>query len=115
MNNNNIQEWILAIYGRNTTTDNTNIVLYKCFGSVAEAKNKLSKYINKEVETLEQKGYIVNGTLSYDEFHVIKDDCNNEIGYIAFINIYDKHGHFKIVYHLKKESEITNVEGIDIL
>lgn len=69
MNNNNIQEWILAIYGRNTTTDNTNIVLYKCFGSVADAKNKLSKYINKEVET----------------------------------------------YHLKKESEITNVEGIDIL
>ena len=113
--NNNIQEWILAIYGRNTTTDNTNIELYKCYGSENEAKTRLSKYINEEAEILRQKGFIVNGTLTYDEFNVIKDNCKNEIGYEAFINVYDEHEKYKIIYYLKRINTISSVKKIEVI
>lgn len=110
-----IEEWILAVSGRDTTTDNTNIVLYKCFGSAAEAKNKLSKYINKEAKILEQKGYIVNGTLSYDEFHVNRNNRGEEIGFGAFINVYGEHKKYKIIYYMKKMNTISSVKKIEVI
>lgn len=111
----NIEEWILAVYGRNTTTDNTNIELYKCYGSEIEAKTRLSKYINEEADTLRQKGYVVNGTLSYDEFHVNRNDRGEEIGFGAFINVYGEHKKYKIIYYMKKINMISSVKKIGVL
>lgn len=111
----NIEEWILAVYGRNTATDNTNIELYKCYGSENEAKTRLSEYINEEAEILRQKGFIVNGTLTYDEFHVIKDNCKNEIGYEAFINVYGEHEKYKIIYYIKRIKTISSVKKIEVI
>lgn len=107
----NIEEWILAVYGRNTATDNTNIELYKCYGSENEAKTRLSKYINEEAEILRQKGFIVNGTLTYDEFHVNRNDRGDEIGYGAFINVYDERNNYRIVYYMKKINTILTLNS----
>lgn len=110
-----IEEWILAVYGRNTTTDNTNIELYKYHGSENEAKTRLSKYINEEAEILRQKGYVVNGTLSYDEFHVNRNDRGEETGYEAFINVYGEHEKYKIIYYIKRINTISNVKKIEVI
>ena len=110
-----IEEWILAVYGRNTTTDNTNIELYKCYGSENEAKTILSKYINEEAEILRQKGYVVNGTLSYDEFHVNRNDRGEEMGFGAFINVYDEHKKYEIIYYMKRINTISSVKKIGVL
>lgn len=106
-----IEEWILAISGRNTTTDNVNIELSKHFGSEDEIKTRLSKFINEEANILRQKGFIVNGTLGYDEFHVNRNDRGDEIGYGAFINVYDERNNYRIVYYMKKINTILTLNS----
>lgn len=98
----NIQEWTLIANGRADVFNGTNMDSTKFYGSENEAKIKLSKYINKEAENLRQKGFVVNGTLNYDEFHVYKNSKGVEIGYEAFINVYDEHKNYRIVYCMKK-------------
>lgn len=112
----NIEEWILAVYGRDTTTDNTSIDLLKYYStSENEAKIRLSNYVNEEAEILKKKGYVVNGTLSYDEFHVNRNDRGEEIGFGAFINVYDEHKKYKIIYYMKKMNTISSVKKIRVL
>lgn len=112
----NIKEWILAVYGRDTTTDNTSIDLLKYYStSENEAKIRLSNYVNEEAEILKQKGYVVNGTLSYDEFHVNRNDRGEEIGFGAFINVYGEHKKYKTIYYIKRIKTISRMKKIEVI